>query len=501
MKKLSKTILPALLTLTVSAPAFALLSPSRPLPPGAFASTEQTQNLIVLESGIASLEKRLQMIGAAKSTIDTEYYVYKGDKAGRLYTQALIEKAKKGVKVRILIDQGFANTNIDSHYAKILAENGIEVRFYNKTLLVNIKQSNHRTHRKSLIVDGIEAVVGGRNMADEYFDFSPTYNFIDRDVAVKGSIVKDITQSFENFWNSSLTKTAENVQEPKLNEYGLQSEREAQTQEGGAQTLAKFKKDHSDYITAMNNARNFIIPSKEDVSALSRIRKYAAELLQISPKGICQETYYYADTPGTSGNARVVQDQIQILVSTARKSVVVESPFFIQKPNENMFAQALARGVRVDILSNSLYSADVPLSVSPFLSTAKALTAEGANVFVHEGSAPLWLEYPNPQAKTARWGTHAKTLVIDEDTVLIGSFNMDPRSANLNAEMALVCRGNKELASAVSVDMERRKSIMVKLDRNGNPVDGRDKHLGASDSQKLKYRLMKPLSHIFDFWL
>lgn len=196
--------------------AFPMMKASRPLPVSAFAGTSEPQQLMLLNSGIGSLEKRLQMIEAARKTIDVEFYIYKTDLAGRLFTQALIKKAQEGsVKVRVLVDSAPFVRSLNQ-YAQALRKYGIEVRFYNDSFLLDIQRVNHRSHRKTLIVDGEQAITGGRNVADEYFDMSETYNFIDRDVYVQGSLVSSIQQSFDDFWGTKISEQFEKVVKPEI---------------------------------------------------------------------------------------------------------------------------------------------------------------------------------------------------------------------------------------------------------------------------------------------
>ncbi len=477
------------------------MNPSRALPPGAFARNLEPQAWTILDSGVGSFEQRLQMIASAQKTLDTEFYIYNDDQPGRLYTQALIAKAKANVKVRVLIDKGINSGNISPHFANVMMSNGIEVRYYNETPLINAQQANHRSHRKSLIVDNRVAILGGRNMAAEYFDFSKTFNFVDRDVVVQGSIVQDVTRSFENFWNSELSRVPKNPPEPQLINYGLQSEQDAPSIEKGIQLLSQYKLDHKNYVTMTENAKQYIVQTPSDGAALERVHQLGQLAIQAATKDICNETYYYADLPGTPLSSRVVQDQINTFAATAQKTISMESPFFILKNGNNLFSSAITNGIKVDILTNSLASAEVPLAIAPFLATAKVLSAQGATVYIHEGLPPRRSNFSLAEAQNARWGTHAKTMLVDDNSVLIGSFNIDPRSANLNAEMALVCVGSKTLASSVAVDFETRKSTMAELGRNGLPLDGRDIHLNASEKARRNYLLTKPFALVFSSFL
>lgn len=429
--------------------------------------TEEPQRLTLLSSGISSLRKRLLLVESAQKTIDVEFYIYRSDQAGRLFTQALVKKAAQGVKVRILIDRRIGNQNLSPMEAQLLVEQGIELRYYNESNIMRMKKSNHRSHRKSLIIDNTEAIIGGRNIADDYFDLSPDFNMLDQDIVIQGSIVSSISKSFDYFWQAKATKPAEVVE------------------------LSQ------DYNFELKKAHALIESSIEDTKLLDRIAYIGDQLLAIEPSEICNETYYFADLPGTEKQSRVVYDQVLRLLSTAKKSLIIESPFFIQTEPVSLFESALSRGVKVQVLTNSLFSASQPLTIAPFLTLAKKIVARGADVFVYEGDAPRWLDHSNPAAKVGRWGSHGKSITIDDETTLVGSFNMDPRSANLNAEMAIVCRGNKELAAGLNLETERHKSIAVKINKHGDPIDGRSKFFNVDQNKKFLFYLMQPFADLF----
>jgi len=177
------------------------------------------QKVTVVNNGLAALKLRLDMIENAKQSIEMEYFIYSIDTAGRLITQALIRKAKQGVKVRVIVDTSLPIFELNRYYAAVLKEAGIQVHYYNEAWLIQIVSTQFRSHRKSLIVDGQKAITGGRNIADEYFDLSSEYNFMDTDMYVEGSIVRDMLASFEEFWTADITKPAPEVKEPQPEEY------------------------------------------------------------------------------------------------------------------------------------------------------------------------------------------------------------------------------------------------------------------------------------------
>jgi putative cardiolipin synthase len=160
----------------------------------------QGNKVMVIENGVAAFETRLQMIRRAQKNIEVEYFIYNTDVAGKIVSRELVAAAKRGVKVRVLIDKSIAVFQLNSFYAHELAENGVEVKYYNTASVLAPSTMQFRNHRKLISIDDVEAITGGRNIAEEYFDMSPEYNFNDRDIYVTGPIVKAMRDSFDLFW-------------------------------------------------------------------------------------------------------------------------------------------------------------------------------------------------------------------------------------------------------------------------------------------------------------
>src|SRR6476469_2575287 len=166
------------------------------------------------DQGAASFNRRLELIAAARRSIALEFFIYDEDDASRLLTQALMKKAREGVQVRILVDFSAPVFQLKPAYARLLGEAGVKVRYYNTSAVYRLISIQHRSHRKLLIVDGETVLTGGRNIANEYFDLSYRYNFLDSDLEVTGPIVKTVLQSFDVYWNSPLATDPEVDSEP-----------------------------------------------------------------------------------------------------------------------------------------------------------------------------------------------------------------------------------------------------------------------------------------------
>ena len=162
----------------------------------------KSHELTILNNGLAALEKRLELIERAKKSIDVEYFIYRTDTSAKIFTQALVKKAREGVKVRILLDTFMVINDLSPFYAHEIEKEGIEIKYFNTAGPLNLAIGGYRNHRKLLSIDGEEAITGGRNIGDEYFDLSSEYNFLDRDMYIKGEIVKSIENTFDQFFAS-----------------------------------------------------------------------------------------------------------------------------------------------------------------------------------------------------------------------------------------------------------------------------------------------------------
>jgi putative cardiolipin synthase len=130
-----------------------------------------------------------------------------------------------------------------------------------------------------------------------------------------------------------------------------------------------------------------------------------------------------------------------------------------------------------------------------------ALIQEGLKVFIYKGDSLTGQDFLSPEIKSARWGIHAKSAVLDEKTIMVGTFNADPRSRNINAEMAIICRDNQELAAEVLNNMKEHEAQSVQLNGEGKPFDGSSAFANVSVPKRIMYYLSAPLSNVFDFLL
>jgi cardiolipin synthase C len=423
------------------------------------------------------------MIRGATDSIDLEYFIYKNDTdpASRLLTQELIKKANEESKlrpgekisVRILVDSSATVLKLKDEYASVLRENNIDVRYYNATesAISNFMKANQRNHRKSLIVDGREAITGGRNIGSEYFDLSPTYNFLDTDIYIKGSVAKVMQQSFESYWYSPLSAEP-NYIVPR----------------------GKLGKKEPEYVKKMQKAYSLVNPNNTDLAFQTTVNSWGPRVLATQMRTICNDSTFVSDMPSDTKHSRRTFETIKQEVAKARKSLDIESPYFvITDVGSEIFRRLLQiPGFKLSVQTNSLHSTDASYTVAAFYPEVSKWTSQGVDMWIYKGEPPSFMEYPK-YTKPAVWGIHSKRAVIDGHTTLIGTYNVDPRSSNLNNEMVYICHNNKDLADSTLKDMRDRQFLSVKLGPDGQPVDKSHVFQNASTSKKAQYLLLKKL--------
>ena len=417
------------------------------------------------DQGAASFHRRLQLIESAAESIELEFFIYDVDEAARLITQALMKKAREGVRVRILVDFSAPVFKLKPAYARVLGDAGVEVRYYNTSSIYRLASIQHRSHRKLLIVDGRTVLTGGRNVANDYFDLSDHYNFLDSDVEVTGPIVETVLESFDVYWNSPL------AEEPELD------------------------------TRPDPDADRFAVAAADDEAMLARVRD-AGEAYQASHSAHeCRDLRFVTDFPNHGESSRNVFNAIVEELGRAKSEAVVESPYFvINKGGQAVLEDLHNRGVHVRVLTNSLGSTDASYAVAALYPWLGSLAGTGLTLSAYNGQA-LAPQSTNLGGGTPRWGVHSKRGIIDGDTTIIGTYNIDPRSANLNSELILVCRGQRELAAEVLASIAAREAASTRVIERGTIVN-RSALLGESPlSQRIRFMLEMPIANLFDFLL
>ena len=392
--------------------------------------------VLLLERGASALIARAWLIGHSTKSIDAQYFIFSADTTGLVATDALLLAAERGVKVRLLVDDTLSHGDPKVLQA-LSAHPNAEVRIYNpninvgrstsqkvRNVLKDFRGVNQRMHNKLFLADGRVAVTGGRNVAAEYFDLKRQSNFRDRDVLLVDGEVTDAQASFEQFWAHPLAQPIEDlIGEPLPYPPELIWQR-----------LHQFS-CNPDKFLPMIRARVAAVPN----SLRERVGDGQLSLVH--------NVEYISDVPGknesqTMKGGGITTDALIQLVREAKESVVIQSPYLVTtEVGRSVFQAAVKRGVDVRILTNSLAATDNVLAFSGYRRGRRALLEVGVELFESKPrmaaqaeimNGPLALRY------NSRMALHAKSMVIDGKVAVVGSFNLDPRSANLNTESVTV---------------------------------------------------------------
>lgn len=446
----------------VQRPVSTALSTPESTPLGGWVQTRRTEVGTRQESAFRLLDNvelalgtRLALIAGAQHTLDLQYYAIHADSSTELLLQRLRDAAARGVRVRLLLDD-LNTAGRDAQVLRLATEPGVSIRLFNPLTggrasvlgrilgsLGEIGRLQKRMHNKLFIADNTLGITGGRNLGDAYFGQDATSNFVDLDVLAAGAVVRDMSRSFDSYWNNPLAYPVESL----VSRADLDALR---------QPLAGAAGDHPAAPQGSRPAQTSPTqPSPAQASTGNVMPDVTASLPANAPFDLRRMPLTWApaallvDQPGKVGPdddevdaADTVVDGLLGLMDQARHEVLVVSPYFV--PGALMMkrlADLRARGVRIRVLTNSLASNDAPAAHAGYARYRPALLALG--VELHEMHA---LQKGRVRAlgstgyAESRASLHSKAVIIDGRLAVIGSMNLDLRSQLQNSEVALVIR-------------------------------------------------------------
>ncbi|MBI2520939.1 MAG: phosphatidylserine/phosphatidylglycerophosphate/cardiolipin synthase family protein [Bdellovibrio sp.] len=478
------------------------------------ATSNAPHAITIYDHGLASLYARLKMIERAKESIDIEYFIYDTSPSSRVFNQALVKKAKEGVKVRVLLDYFLIIPEIDAYHALQLEQAGIEVKYYNIESMAKFLKFQYRSHRKLLAIDGKEAITGGRNIADEYFDLSDKFNFIDKDIYINGPLVRDMSVSFEIFWNDKLSQKldlekyrhliAEDTKwiQNKLEENGKDDSyfKQVASQDKVLDRHYKILKGSlKKEQEKLDKARKFLVESDEDRKLLGEIEELGSKQAALSPTGQCSNLIFTADYPGWGREYRKTKGMRGIVnqyMGAVKEELTIDSPYFIpDKESRAVLKDVLKAKKKVSVLTNSLYSTDAIYVNAVFNSIIPSWIKKGLRPYAFVGKIPDSYPVVNAGVEKARFGTHVKAFVFDHDSFMVGTYNLDPRSTKYNAEMGIFCFGEPELAQAMRAEYDHKLKGTIYLD--SRKTLRKHKFDNITFAKKVVYYLIKPFAMLF----
>ncbi|MEH6813689.1 MAG: phospholipase D family protein [Motiliproteus sp.] len=388
--------------------------------------------VLPLIDGLEAYAARLAAIDQAQYSIDLQTYIFRKDKTGRYLVWSLLRAAERGVRVRILLDD-FSTRGIDRHLAMLSHHPNIHIRLFNPfenrifrglEMLGSFSRLNRRMHNKSMTVDNLLSIVGGRNVGDEYFKADNGLSFSDVDLMTIGPVVSDVSKQFDKYWNSEITVE---IQNPDID---LESSSRARLR---LEALA-LKMQRSRYGIQMKDYS--LSAYFEDPDSVWY--RGDARLLFDEPDKVLSDP---------DDLSRYMIKDVRSAFDRVKHSVLFISPYFIPGPEgTERIVELVSRGVEVVVVTNSLAATDVVAVHSGYSRYRSPLLSAG--VKIHEVRV-------NPGSKPAQWfassraSLHAKTFVLDHRWVFVGSSNFDPRSIRLNTEMGLLI-DSPSLARAIN---------------------------------------------------
>lgn len=466
----------------------------------------------ILAGAQAAYGARLALVQGAKYTLDIQYYAIHADASTARLLEGVVNAARRGVRVRVLLDD-FHGTGRNAQVMRLAFEPNIEMRMFNPlpgdrdspisrmwNAATDFQRAQQRMHNKLFLADNTMGIMGGRNLGDAYFDNDESSNFLDTDVLVVGQAVQDLSSSFDTYWNNERAypvqsliskQELEDMQKTLLARPGqggdndaadspstpaaraatggaLPSPPDGEPRPGGA--ISEEQRERAWDMQPMDLrsvplvwAHSVVMadaPSKiPSVDSDGQTNPLSAAPGVLENKRLAQ-LRVLAETrnPGHSPSADSVVDGLVQLLGYAKKDLLIVSPYFV--PGETMrqaFKDAVQRGVRVRILTNSLSSNDAPIAHIGYARHRENLLRDGVELYeLVSDESDLRAAFglgsgQNSFREGRRVMLHSKVLVLDGQLLVVGSMNLDQRSKLQNTEIAVLVRSRK--LSAQAADM------------------------------------------------
>jgi len=397
-----------------------------------------------LSDGVDALVARIVLAEVADRSLDVQYYIWRNDLTGRHMTSALVRAADRGVRVRLLLDDLGTNADDDSLLA-LDAHPHIEVRLFNPVAsrslkglgaLADFSRVNRRMHNKTFTADNQRAILGGRNIGDEYFAAGGDLAFSDLDVLMLGPTVAEVSASFDRYWNAPLSIPVAALVGRRADLAGAEERRRQ------LEALIETERDSPYVADARARIDQALAPDD------SGLFWGQAHLLYDDPDKVNRAP---EDTEGH------LLPQFEALELQPRKHLLIVSPYFVPGDAGVAWLRGLVgQGVQVIILTNSLAASDVSAVHAGYKRYREALVEAGVRLYELRPDAVAGGLRKGFKGglSGSRASLHAKTFIFDRRAVFIGSLNLDPRSVELNTEIGVVCQ-SVPLAEAMQDAIER----------------------------------------------
>ncbi len=396
----------------------------------------------LLPIGDDSYMARIMAIDLAERTLDLQYYIFNDDLTGKFLMDRLVAAAERGVRVRILVDDWTQAGKMDWGLAMIEASPNIQVRAFNPfgglrsflpfrtfQAVFVAKRLRARMHNKTFIADNCVAIVGGRNIGDEYFGARADLMFSDLDIMAIGPITREISSAFDDYWNCALAIPIQAL-----------VKRQPPSPEEARSFFAENRKSlqNSAYAQKLKETKL----SKQVEGGYVPFVWAEGEVLYDDPLKVVRSV--------DSDRKPMMGGRLKAIIDEGQSEVLMISPYFIPgKGGMRWFRQLRDRGLTIKVLTNSLASNDVPITEGGYAHYRKALLAAGVELYELKPNPDQYRYWDRASlGSSSRGALHAKTVIVDRRVVFVGSFNLDPRSVRLNTEDGIVVRSTELGAQA-----------------------------------------------------
>jgi putative cardiolipin synthase len=409
----------------------------------------------LLEYGREALVARTALADAAERTIDAQYYICDPDAAGSLFFQRLIAAADRGVRVRLLLDDN--NLSDDREMATLCAHPNIEVRVFNPFAFrarwarlpqyaVDFNRMVRRMHNKIFIADNAVSIIGGRNIGNTYFSLDSESNFRDFDLLLAGPLTRDASAAFDEYWNSQWSVPATRLvgKAPQAGDFE-KLKREIASRVLSIDGLEQENEERGrGYLQELGARDGLVWAHGEIISEPARkIQRLSRETTQISAR--LEQEYQHTN-----------------------KELLIEVAYIVPtKEFTNQLDDLRRRGVSVKLMTSALEATDVSMVFSAYKKYRLNLLEAGVELYEYKAHAGLTRSerrWYKPRSTLS--SLHTKAIVFDRERLYIGSANLDPRSRNLNTEIAVLVRSRKlaaQMADYLAEDFSPRRSWHVQL--------------------------------------
>jgi len=413
----------------------------------------------LLNDGPDALDWRLRAIDSATDSIDLQTFLWTFDSVGVIVLDHLLAAAERGIQVRLLVDDTFL-LGQDAALLQVAHHPNVEYRVFNpykrrssgfaSRMALNLAEFHrldHRMHNKAMIIDNRIAIIGGRNIADEYFGLHDEFNFRDIEVLLGGPAVLEISESFDRYWNDHWTFPID--------------------------SLSHVRTEAVDLETMLHRAAPAARVHTEEPWD-TRMRRW----VEMATGAFDGAATLLADEPPDANPALASEAPVQVanalveIFDSAEEEIIIVSAYLIPTPAlQGAVTRAIERGVRIRMLTNSIRSNNHLTAHSAYRNHIQLLLDNGAElheVRIDAEDRHIYMVAPVSDKDLA---LHAKALIIDRDRVFIGSANLDPRSLRINSEIGLIIESralNERMRIAVTPDFEHRNAWELSLVADGS---------------------------------